>query len=148
MNYKTLFLAALGGALEIYDFIIFVFAKAISQSSFLLTGLSGSVCCRPCVSLRWHTGCPLGGLLMAHWADRYGRKRAFTLSITMMALPCFVIGLMPTYAEAGYVAPALLLVLRRYRGLRSGAGSQRLGVCRRACAARSSGVEFRILQAG
>ena len=64
---------------------------------------------------------PLGGLLMAHWADRYGRKRAFTLSITMMALPCFVIGLMPTYAEVGYVAPALLLVLRMIQGLRSGA---------------------------
>jgi MFS family permease len=59
---------------------------------------------------------PLGGILMAHFADRLGRKRVFSLSILMMALPCLLIGIMPTYAQIGYFAPLLLLLLRVLQG--------------------------------
>jgi MFS family permease len=59
---------------------------------------------------------PLGGILMAHFADRLGRKRVFSLSILMMALPCLLIGLMPTYAQIGYWAPLILLGLRILQG--------------------------------
>jgi MFS family permease len=53
---------------------------------------------------------------MAHFADRLGRKRVFSLSILMMALPCLLIGVMPTYAQIGYFAPLLLLALRILQG--------------------------------
>ncbi len=59
---------------------------------------------------------PLGGILMAHFADRLGRKKVFSLSILMMALPCLLIGIMPTYAQIGYFAPLLLLALRVLQG--------------------------------
>jgi len=59
---------------------------------------------------------PLGGILMAHFADHLGRKRVFSLSILMMALPCLLIGIMPTYADIGYFAPLLLLALRIFQG--------------------------------
>jgi predicted MFS family arabinose efflux permease len=59
---------------------------------------------------------PLGGILMAHFADRLGRKKVFSLSILMMALPCLLIGIMPTYAQIGYFAPLLLLALRILQG--------------------------------
>jgi len=59
---------------------------------------------------------PLGGILMAHFADRMGRKKVFSLSILMMALPCLLIGIMPTYAQIGYFAPLLLLALRILQG--------------------------------
>jgi len=59
---------------------------------------------------------PLGGILMAHFADRLGRKRVFSLSILMMALPCLLIGVMPTYAQIGYWAPLVLLALRILQG--------------------------------
>lgn len=117
-DYKTLGLAALGGALEIYDFIIFVFfALVLSQLFFppqmpewlrLLQSFG--------IFATGYLARPLGGILMAHFADRLGRKRVFSLSILMMALPCLLIGVMPTYAQIGYFAPLLLLALRILQG--------------------------------
>ncbi|WP_085629358.1 MULTISPECIES: MFS transporter [unclassified Pseudomonas] len=117
-DYKTLGLAALGGALEIYDFIIFVFfALTLSQLFFppempewlrLLQSFG--------IFVTGYLARPLGGILMAHFADRLGRKKVFSLSILMMALPCLLIGLMPTYAQIGYFAPLLLLALRILQG--------------------------------
>lgn len=117
-DYKTLGLAALGGALEIYDFIIFVFfALTLSQLFFppempewlrLLQSFG--------IFVTGYLARPLGGILMAHFADRLGRKRVFSLSILMMALPCLLIGVMPTYAEIGYWAPLILLALRILQG--------------------------------
>lgn len=117
-DYKTLGLAALGGALEIYDFIIFVFfALTLSQLFFppempewlrLLQSFG--------IFVTGYLARPLGGILMAHFADRLGRKKVFSLSILMMALPCLLIGIMPTYAQIGYFAPLLLLALRVLQG--------------------------------
>ncbi|MDO7929972.1 MFS transporter [Pseudomonas sp. KFB-139] len=117
-DYKTLSLAALGGALEIYDFIIFVFfALTLSQLFFppdmpewlrLLQSFG--------IFVTGYLARPLGGILMAHFADRLGRKRMFSLSILMMALPCLLIGIMPTYAQIGYWAPLILLALRILQG--------------------------------
>jgi MFS family permease len=117
-DYKTLSLAALGGALEIYDFIIFVFfALTLSQLFFppempewlrLLQSFG--------IFVTGYLARPLGGILMAHFADRLGRKRVFSLSILMMALPCLLIGVMPTYEQIGYWAPLILLALRIMQG--------------------------------
>ena len=117
-DYKTLGLAALGGALEIYDFIIFVFFALILSELFfpphmpewlrLLQSFG--------IFVTGYLARPLGGILLAHFADRLGRKRVFSLSILMMALPCLLIGLMPTYAQIGYWAPLLLLALRILQG--------------------------------
>lgn len=115
---RTLALAALGGALEFYDFIIFVFfANAIGQLFF------------PPDTADWlrqlqtfglfaagYFARPLGGILMAHFGDREGRKRMFMLSVLLMALPTLAIGLMPTYATIGYAAPLALLLLRILQG--------------------------------
>ncbi|KAF1057496.1 MAG: Proline/betaine transporter [Pseudomonas citronellolis] len=116
--YRTLGLAALGGALEIYDFIVFVFfAVTLSQLFFppdmaewmrLLQSFG--------IFVTGYLARPLGGIFMAHFADRLGRKRVFGLSILMMALPCLLIGVMPTYAQIGYAAPLLLLALRIVQG--------------------------------
>nr|WP_199068282.1 MFS transporter [Chromobacterium sp. ASV5] len=117
-DYKTLGLAALGGALEIYDFIIFAFfATTLSQLFFppdmpewlrLLQTFA--------IFSTGYLARPLGGILMAHFADKLGRKRIFSLTIFLMAGPCLIIGLMPTYADIGYAAPLLLLALRVIQG--------------------------------
>jgi len=117
-DHKTLSLAALGGALEIYDFIIFVFfALTLSQLFFppdmpewlrLLQSFG--------IFVTGYLARPLGGILMAHFADHLGRKKVFSLSILMMALPCLLIGIMPTYADIGYFAPLILLALRILQG--------------------------------
>lgn len=53
---------------------------------------------------------------MAHFGDLLGRKKMFTLSIFMMALPTLIMGLLPTYAQIGMWAPILLLLMRVIRG--------------------------------
>ncbi|TFW18919.1 MFS transporter [Duganella callida] len=117
-DYKTLSLAALGGALEFYDFIIFVFfANAIGQLFFppempdwLRTLQTFGIFAAGYVVR------PLGGIVMAHFGDLLGRKRMFTLSILLMSVPTLAIGLLPTYAGIGLAAPILLLLMRVLQG--------------------------------
>lgn len=115
---RTLFLASLGGALEFYDFIIFVFfANAIGQLFF------------PADMPEWlrqlqtfglfaagYLARPLGGVIMAHFGDLFGRKRVFTFSVFLMAVPTLIMGLLPTYASIGVAAPILLLAMRMLQG--------------------------------
>lgn len=117
-DYKTLSLAALGGALEFYDFIIFVFfAAAIGELFF------------PAEMPEWlrqvqtfgifaagYLARPLGGIVMAHFGDKVGRKKMFSLSILLMALPTLAMGMLPTYATLGIAAPLLMLLLRVLQG--------------------------------
>jgi MFS family permease len=121
-DFKTLSLATLGGLLEFYDFIIFVFfANTIGQLFF------------PPEIPEWlrqfqtfgifaagYLARPLGGVLMAHAGDLRGRKQMFTLSIFLMALPTLGIGLLPNYAKLGIWAPVLLLLLRILQGVAVG----------------------------
>jgi MFS family permease len=117
-DYKTLGLAALGGALEIYDFIIFVFFALVLSELFFPPDMPEWLRLLQSfgIFVTGYLARPLGGILLAHFADRLGRKRVFSLSILMMAVPCLVIGLMPTYAQIGYWAPLLLLALRILQG--------------------------------
>ncbi len=115
---KTLTLAALGGALEYYDFIIFVFFTAVIGKLFFppdtpdwLRQLQTFG-----VFAAGYLARPLGGIVMAHFGDRSGRKKMFTLSVFLMAIPTLAIGLLPTYATLGYAAPLALLVLRILQG--------------------------------
>ncbi len=119
---KTLVLASLGGALEFYDFVVFVFfALPLSKLFF------------PHDTAPWlaqlqvygifaagYLARPLGGIVMAHFGDRQGRKRMFTLSVFLMALPTLAIGLLPVYASVGVLAPLLLLLMRVVQGIAIG----------------------------
>src|SRR3984893_8775274 len=121
-DYKTLGLATLGGLLEFYDFIIFVFfANTIGQLFFA-----------PNIP-EWprqfqtfgifavgYLARPLGGIVMAHVGDLRGRKQMFTLSVLLMAIPTLLIGLLPTYQSIGLVAPLLLLSMRVLQGVATG----------------------------
>ena len=115
---RTFAIAAVGGALEFYDFIIFVFLTLpIGQVFFppetpswlKQTGVFG-------LFAAGYLARPLGGLLMGHVGDTAGRKRMFMLGIMLMSLPTFLIGLLPTYAQIGYAAPLLLLACRILQG--------------------------------
>ncbi|MGE0665091.1 MAG: MFS transporter [Sphingomonadales bacterium] len=115
---KTLSLSALGGALEFYDFIVFVFfTKALSQL-FFPPDVSDWVRQLQTYGIfaAGYLARPLGGIVMAHFGDMIGRKRMFTLSIFMMAVPTFLMALLPTYEAIGIAAPILLLLLRIVQG--------------------------------
>ncbi|CAM03361.1 MHS family alpha-ketoglutarate permease-like MFS transporter [Saccharopolyspora erythraea NRRL 2338] len=63
---------------------------------------------------------PLGGWMLGRYADRFGRRAALTLSVTLMAAGSLVIALTPTYASIGILAPALLLAARLVQGISVG----------------------------
>ncbi|MGL4718993.1 MAG: MFS transporter [Kluyvera intermedia] len=117
-DYKTLTLAALGGALEFYDFIIFVFFAAVVGELFFPADIPEWLRQVQTFGIfaAGYLARPLGGIIMAHFGDLVGRKKMFTLSILLMAVPTLAIGLLPTYATAGLAAPLLLLMMRILQG--------------------------------
>ncbi|MET1076755.1 MAG: MFS transporter [Pseudomonas sp.] len=117
-DYKTLSLSALGGALEFYDFIIFVFFAAVIGKLFFPADMPEWLRQMQTFGIfaAGYLARPLGGIVMAHFGDLLGRKRMFTLSIFLMAVPTLIMGLLPTYAQIGVWAPLLLLVLRLIQG--------------------------------
>ena len=121
-EFSTIFYSSLGGALEFYDFIIFIYlSTAIShvffpaaQPEFLrylytITIFSIGYLARP-----------IGGVILAHYGDLYGRKNIFILSMTSMAIPTFLIGITPSYDSIGIFAPILLMTFRVLQGLAIG----------------------------
>ena len=117
-DYKTLSLSALGGALEFYDFIIFVFFAAVVGQLFFPADMPDWLRLMQTFGIfaAGYLARPLGGIVMAHFGDLLGRKKMFTLSIFMMAVPTLIMGLLPTYAQIGLWAPLLLLLMRVIQG--------------------------------
>jgi MFS family permease len=154
---RTLALASLGGALEFYDFVIFVFFTEVIGKLFFSASLPDWMRETQVFGI-FATGYlarPLGGIVMAHFGDIHGRKRMFTLSILLMAIPTLLIGCLPTYHSAGLAAPLLLLALRIMQGIAIGgeapggwvfvaehARRQRVGI---AVGLLTSGLSFGIL---
>jgi MFS family permease len=121
-EFQTLALSSLGGALEFYDFVIFVFFTAVIGKLFFSAGLPDWMRQLQTFGIfaAGYLARPLGGVVMAHFGDIHGRKRMFTLSILLMAIPTLLIGCLPTYRAAGVVAPLLLLMLRVLQGVAIG----------------------------
>ncbi len=119
---KTLALAALGGALEFYDFVIFVFFAKTLSSLFFPADMPAWLSQLQVYGIfaSGYVARPIGGVVMAHFGDLLGRKKMFSLSVLMMALPTLFIGLLPDYSSFGIAAPLLLLLLRIIQGIAIG----------------------------
>ena len=119
---RTLGLSSLGGALEFYDFVIYVFYAKIISELFFPAGLSPfwAMLNTYGIFAAGYFFRPLGGVVMAHFGDLLGRKKLFSLSILLMALPTLMIGIMPTFESIGYAAPLLLLLMRVVQGIAIG----------------------------
>ncbi|MHB1286667.1 MAG: MFS transporter [Leptospirales bacterium] len=63
---------------------------------------------------------PIGGLFFGHIGDTGGRKTALVLSILLMSIPTALIGVLPTYQQAGMLSPILLILLRVLQGIAIG----------------------------
>src|SRR5206468_9343023 len=63
---------------------------------------------------------PLGALIFGVVGDKLGRKGAFLVTVSLMGGATFLIGLLPTYAQAGTLGPILLIVLRVLQGIALG----------------------------
>lgn len=63
---------------------------------------------------------PFGGIILGPLGDRIGRKKVLALTIVVMSAASFCIGLLPTYAAVGFLAPLLLILLRMVQGFATG----------------------------
>lgn len=118
---KTLSLSSLGGALEFYDFIIFLtFIPILKLHFFPEQSELGSLMSIYGIYAVAYFVRPLSGVILAHFGDLVGRKRMFMLSLFLMAVPTLCIGLLPTYESVGILAPLLLLFMRLLQGIALG----------------------------
>ncbi|SRR5579883_427075 len=114
---KIIALSSLGGMLEFYDFIIFVFlAKLLGELFFPKTDPVATLMVGLTVFAIGYLARPLGGLFFGHFGDRLGRKKTFVSTVILMAIPTFLIGFLPTYHHIGISASIMLVVLRLLQG--------------------------------
>ena len=111
----------IGNVLEWYDFAVYgYFATAIGHQFFPQQDKVAQLLSAFGVFALGYLMRPLGGALIGHIGDRFGRRAALTFSVAAMAIPTFLIGLLPGYATLGLLAPVALTVLRMMQGLSVG----------------------------
>jgi metabolite-proton symporter len=119
---KVVFASMLGTTVEWYDFFLYGVASAIVLPQVFFPAadpLAGTLLSLGTFAIGFIAR-PLGGLVFGHYGDRLGRKRLLVLSLLMMGLSTFAIGLLPGYATIGVAAPALLVLLRLVQGFAIG----------------------------
>lgn len=119
--------SSVGSALEYYDFYIYGLASALifGPLFFAPLGESGAVIASFATYGVGFAARPFGGVVFGHIGDRFGRKMVLILTIGLMGMSSFAIGLLPTFEQAGMLGAVLLVTLRILQGL--GAGAEQAG---------------------
>jgi MHS family shikimate/dehydroshikimate transporter-like MFS transporter len=116
---SIVFASCFGTIIEWYDFLIYATAATlVFNRAFFPTfdPLASTLAALGTYAVGF-LGRPLGGALFGHFGDRLGRKSMLVLTLFIMGLSTFCIGLLPTYASIGVLAPILLIVLRIVQGI-------------------------------
>ncbi|MGD6756158.1 MFS transporter [Streptomyces sp. BH105] len=111
-----------GSAIEFYDFLLYGAAASLVFNELFFTDLNplaGTVAAFGTLAAGY-VARPLGGIVFGHFGDRVGRKSMLVLTMTLMALASFAIGLLPTYDTVGIWAPLLLVACRLVQGVAVG----------------------------
>ncbi|MBB5709266.1 MFS transporter [Sphingomonas xinjiangensis] len=116
---RILFASLVGTSVEFYDFYIYATAAALVFPSLFFPAQDPAV--RQLLSYASFSVAffarPLGGLVFGHFGDRLGRKSTLVASLMLMGISTMLIAFLPTYAMIGWVAPALLCLMRFGQGL-------------------------------
>ncbi len=106
-----------GTAFEWYDFFVFGTLSAVIGKNFFaqLDDTAGVLAALALFGAGFFFR-PIGALIFGGMGDRVGRKAAFLITVTLMGGATFAIGLLPTYEQAGPLAPILLIICRIIQG--------------------------------
>ena len=120
---RVMLAAAVGSALEWYDFFIYGTASALVFGELFFPKLAPDAATMAAFATFGvgFVARPLGGLVFGHLGDRIGRKPVLVITLLVVGVGTFLIGLLPTYASAGIYAPAALVALRLVQGFGAGA---------------------------
>jgi MFS transporter, MHS family, proline/betaine transporter len=118
---RVIVTGVIGNVLEWYDFAVYgFFAASIGQEFFPHQDRVAQLLSAFGVFALGYLMRPLGGAVTGHIGDRFGRRAALTFSVAAMAIPTFLLGLLPGYRTLGLLAPIGLTLLRMVQGLSVG----------------------------
>src|SRR6188768_319728 len=107
-----------GSALEYYDFFIYATAAALvfPQIFFPSENPRTAIIASLATYGVGYVARPVGAFVLGHWGDTHGRKQVLVACMILMGVSTTAVGLLPTYAQAGVLAPTLLVALRLVQG--------------------------------
>lgn len=111
----------LGTAIEYYDFLVYGTMSALVFGIIFFPESDPAVATIAAFGTlaAGYVARPVGGILFGHFGDRIGRKSMLVLTMTLMGVASFLVGVLPTFAAIGVAAPILLVALRVIQGWRS-----------------------------
>jgi MHS family shikimate/dehydroshikimate transporter-like MFS transporter len=116
---RILWSSVIGTAVEWYDFLIYGAATALVFNKIFFA--AGDPALATIAAFGTYAvgflARPLGAAIFGHYGDRVGRKAMLAITIIVMGLGTFLIGLLPTYQQIGVAAPVLLVALRFLQGI-------------------------------
>lgn len=112
----------IGTSIEWYDFYIYGYAAALIFPTVFFPKYDPFVGQLASYGIFWigFLGRPLGGVIFGHFGDKVGRKAMLVVTLTIMGVATFLVGLLPTYSRIGVWAPVLLTALRLCQGVAVG----------------------------
>ncbi len=118
---KVIFASSLGTVFEWYDFYLYGSLSAIIAAQFFsgVNPTAGFIFALMAFAAGFAVR-PFGALVFGRLGDLVGRKYTFLVTIVLMGLSTFIVGILPTYATWGILAPVILIILRLVQGLALG----------------------------
>ena len=112
----------IGTTVEYYDFVLYATMTALVFDRLFFSALDPGLATVAAFAAfaAGYVARPIGGIFFGHFGDRLGRKRMLVLTMAIMGVGSFLIGLLPTYETVGVAAPAMLVVLRVAQGIAIG----------------------------
>jgi MFS family permease len=111
--------AFMGAMIEWYDFFLYGLAAAVVFNQLFFPSevpLAGTLVAFATFGVGFFFR-PVGGIIFGHYGDRLGRKAILVLTLLIMGVATFLIGVLPTYQSVGILAPILLVILRIFQGI-------------------------------
>lgn len=123
-KYKNVLSALSINAIESFDFVLYgYYATLIAPIFFQDNDLKVTQLKALLVFAAMFLMNPLGGLIFGHIGDKYGRKKSLIISVLVISIPTFCIGVLPGYKQLGFLAPVLLVILLSIQGLGAAAAN-------------------------
>lgn len=116
---KVALASFVGTAIEWYDFYLYGTASALVFNKLFFPKfdpMAGIMAAYATYAIGFFAR-PLGGMIFGHFGDRLSRKNMLIITLSMMGLATFLIGLLPSYNQVGLLAPLLLVILRIFQGI-------------------------------